>query len=314
MTKGTIEISNLVKKFKDDFIAVDGISLHVNRGQCYAFLGPNGAGKTTAIKILTTLSEPTSGLVKVSGFDVKKEPEKVRWEIGVVLQDTGLDQDLTGREILELQARLFHMTRKQAKERTSKLLEMVGLTKDANRQIKKFSGGMRRRLDLAATLVHEPTILFLDEPTTGLDPLNRKAIWNEIRRLNREEGVTVFLTTQYLEEADELADYISIINRGKLVASGTADELKDSIGADLITFEFADDQIAGSAARMLKNSGGIEHQGSRVTLTIQEATKRLPMLMEKLTRAGIQINELDISSPTLDDVFIRVTGEKEEGA
>lgn len=314
MTKGTIEIKDLVKKYKDDFTAVDGVSLKVRQGQCYAFLGPNGAGKSTAIKILTTLSEPTSGTVKVSGFDVKTEPEKVRWEIGVVLQDTGLDKDLTGREILELQARLFHMTRKQAKEQSAKLLEMVGLTKDADRQIKKFSGGMRRRLDLAATLVHQPSILFLDEPTTGLDPLNRKAMWNEIRRLNREQGVTVFLTTQYLEEADELADYISIINHGKIVASGTAEELKDSIGADLITFQFETEDVAKSGASLLEKSGGVEHRGNEVTLTIQEATRRLPQLMKELAAEDIQIVELDISSPTLDDVFIRVTGDKEERA
>ncbi|SER40396.1 ATP-binding cassette domain-containing protein [Salipaludibacillus aurantiacus] len=313
MGEGTIQIKDLVKVYKDGFTAVNGVSLKVNKGECYAFLGPNGAGKSTAVKILTTLSEPTSGIVQVGGFDVKTEPDKVRWEIGVVLQETGLDKELTGREILEYQARLFHMTRRMAKERATHLLEMVGLENEGERQIKKYSGGMRRRLDLAVTLVHEPAILFLDEPTTGLDPLNRKAMWNEIRRLNKKEGVTVFLTTQYLEEADQLADYISIINEGKIVASGTPEELKDSIGADLITFEFKDEEAAGKAAWLLGKSGKIDYQkGNIVTVSIQEADRQVVQLLKDLSGEQIEVARLDVSSPTLDDVFIRVTAEEEK--
>ncbi|QKS71176.1 ATP-binding cassette domain-containing protein [Paenalkalicoccus suaedae] len=312
MDTGTIVVSNLVKTYKDSYKAVDGVSLEVQKGECFAFLGPNGAGKSTTVKILTTLMTPSSGEVFVSGFNAETEPDKVRLKIGVVLQDTGLDQDLSGRELLELQGRIFNMTKKEAKTRATELLAKVGLEDDADKPSKKYSGGMRRRLDLAMTLVHNPEILFLDEPTTGLDPLNRKAIWEEIRRLNKEEGTTVFLTTQYLEEADELADHIKIINKGKIVAEGTPSELKDSIGADVIVFEFAEEQEVARAKELLTDAEGVITQEKELRITTKEASKRLSSYLKILTDAGIEPESLSVSQPTLDDVFIQVTAAKRE--
>ncbi|WP_444684399.1 ATP-binding cassette domain-containing protein [Alkalicoccus luteus] len=313
MTKGTIVVDQLVKTYKDNFTAVDNVSFTVNKGECFAFLGPNGAGKSTTVKILTTLSRLSSGIVTISGIDVDREPEKVRWEIGVVLQDTGLDSNLTARELLELQGRIFHLSRKEAAARAEELLAVVGLTEEADRTSKKFSGGMKRRLDLAMTLVHRPGILFLDEPTTGLDPLNRKSIWEEIRRLNQEEGTTVFLTTQYLEEADELADQIQIISGGKIVAGGTPAELKQSIGKDVISMQFATSEEAVKARDIL-NGRDVFVKENDIRVTEEKASAALPGILRQLQEHGLEPAGLSVAEPTLDDVFIQVTGSVEGSA
>jgi ABC-2 type transport system ATP-binding protein len=315
MTKGTIEVHELEKTFKDQFQAVKGISFSVKKGECFAFLGPNGAGKSTTVKMLTTLIAPTGGKATVSGYDVFKEPGRVRWEIGVVLQETGLDTDMTGRELLELQGRIFNLSKKQASRRAEELLEKVGLKEEADKRCGKYSGGMRRRLDLAVTLVHNPPILFLDEPTTGLDPLNRKAIWNEIHRLNKEEGTTIFLTTQYLEEADELADYVSIINDGEIAAEGTAARLKQDIGADVIHWTFAGEADAVRAAEIFLQveDAPVVQQSETVKVTTADAGSKLQSYISVLTESGISMVSVTVKSPTLDDVFISVTNEKDGG-
>ncbi|NJP37587.1 ATP-binding cassette domain-containing protein [Alkalicoccus luteus] len=310
MTKGTIVVDHLVKTYKDKFTAVNDVSFTVGKGECFAFLGPNGAGKSTTVKVLTTLSRLTSGSVTISGIDVDEDPEKVRWEIGVVLQDTGLDSNLTARELLELQGRIFHLSGKEASFRAEELLAVVGLTEEADRTSKKFSGGMKRRLDLAMTLVHRPGILFLDEPTTGLDPLNRKSIWKEIRRLNREEGTTVFLTTQYLEEADELADQIQIISGGKIVAGGTPAELKQSIGKDVISMQFVSETEAKKAREVL-NKRDVFLIENDIRVTEEKASAALPVILRELQEFGLEPAALSVAEPTLDDVFIQVTGSSE---
>ena len=229
----------LTKYFSDDIKAVDGIDLSVESGQIFAFLGQNGSGKTTTVRMLTTLLRPTSGRAEVDGVDVVQNPGEVRKRIGVALQEAALDDIQTGRELLTLQAKLYRIPSGQIAERVNHLLDIVDLTDSADRTVKTYSGGMKRRLDLAAALVHEPKIVFLDEPTTGLDPIGREAIWRYVNRLNKEEGVTFFLTTQYLEEADRLADEVAILDAGKIVAQGSPEELKATIGTDVVTVRIA---------------------------------------------------------------------------
>ncbi|TDL32528.1 ATP-binding cassette domain-containing protein [Jeotgalibacillus sp. S-D1] len=310
---GKIYVEDVVKTFKGNVQAVKGVSLQVGDGEFFAFLGPNGAGKSTTVQLLTTLLKPTSGKLEVAGFDVKKEPEKVRLEIGVALQETGIDPDLKGIELLELQARLFGFSKKAARSRAEELLELVDLTDDAYRLSGKYSGGMRRRLDLAMTLVHQPKILFLDEPTTGLDPMNRKAIWKEIKRLNKEEGTTIFLTTQYLEEADQLADRISIINKGEIVATGTPEELKRTLGFDAILLEFDTDEKAVHAqqlAHQMRHSA--ELLKNEVTIYAENGTSILVDLIRTLDEHGLHPSKLNVQPPSLDDVFIQVTKEQKK--
>src|SRR6188474_280501 len=226
----SIEVEDLVRVFKKGPRAVDGIDLSVAPGEIYGFLGPNGAGKSTTVMMLTTLLPPTSGTARVAGFDIVKQGPQVRASIGAALQEAALDPFLTGREHLRLQASLHGLSTEARKRRSEELLERVGLTRAADRKIKGYSGGMKRRLDLALALVHEPTTLFLDEPTTGLDPQSRSALWSEVARLAQDDGVTVFLTTQYLEEADVLANRVGIIDHGHIVAEGTPAELKGEVG------------------------------------------------------------------------------------
>ena len=238
-----IETRNLRKEFGDDVVAVAGIDLAVKQGEMFGFLGPNGAGKTTTVRMLTTLLRPTSGEATVAGFDLYRQPHDIRRSIGVALQEAGLHGLATGLELLELQARLFGLSKADAKRRSHELIELVGLVEAAERQVKTYSGGMKRRIDLASALVHTPRLLFLVEPTDGLDPASRAALWVEVQRLNREQGVTVFLTTHYLEEADRLTDRLAIIDRGKIVAEGTPEELKASVGADVVTVRLDRDDI-----------------------------------------------------------------------
>ncbi|MEO2076968.1 MAG: ATP-binding cassette domain-containing protein [Bacillus sp. (in: firmicutes)] len=269
--KSMIHVENLVKTFKGNLQAVKGVSFDVEEGEFFSFLGPNGAGKSTTIQMITTLLKPTSGRAEIAGFDVMNEPEHIRRVIGVALQETGIDPQLTGRELLEIQGKLFGFPSGTARKRADELLELVGLTEDANRKCGKYSGGMRRRLDLALTLVQRPKVLFLDEPTTGLDPYNRKLIWEEIRYLNKDQGTTIFLTTQYLEEADELADRISIINEGKIVASGTQETLKASIGRDVIDLVFTSEDEATRASILLARLAGDEKRsGAGLRLFVEK--------------------------------------------
>ncbi|TFE03856.1 ATP-binding cassette domain-containing protein [Jeotgalibacillus salarius] len=311
---GAIHVENAVKTFKGDIKAVRGVSFDIAEGEFFAFLGPNGAGKSTTVQLLTTLLKPTSGKLEVAGYDVSKDPEKVRLSIGVALQETGIDPDLKGRELLEFQARLFGFTKKEAKKRADELLELVGLTEDADRLSGKYSGGMRRRLDLAMTLVHQPKILFLDEPTTGLDPANRKAIWREIKRLNKEEGTTIFLTTQYLEEADQLADRISIINKGQIVATGTPAELKRTLGLDAVVLQFDEEEDAVKAQQAVASP---DYQTERVkndiTILTENGTSILADVIRKLDEQNLHPAQLNVKPPSLDDVFIQVTNEQKEG-
>ncbi|WP_270182667.1 ATP-binding cassette domain-containing protein [Alkalihalobacillus sp. CinArs1] len=310
---GSIKVNELVKTYKGEVKAVQGVSFEVKEGEFFAFLGPNGAGKSTTVQILTTLVKPTEGEILVGGINVKENPESVRRNIGVALQETGIDSVLTGRELIEMQARLFGFSKKEAKARAVELLNLVDLTGDADRPSGKYSGGMRRRLDLAMTLVHNPKILFLDEPTTGLDPMNRQAIWKEIKRLNKEEGTTIFLTTQYLEEADQLADRISIINEGKIVASGSAEELKRTLGFDAIQLTFENLEEADHASKVLDGLGeNIEQTKHEVTIYTENGTKLLSELVRNLDEENLSPKTLNVKPPSLDDVFINVTHKKKE--
>lgn len=307
--KSMIHVENLVKTFKGNVQAVKGVSFNVEEGEFFAFLGPNGAGKSTTIQMITTLLKPTSGRAEIAGFDVMNEPEQIRRVIGVALQETGIDPQLTGRELLEIQGELFGFQSSVARKRADELLELVGLTDDAHRKCGKYSGGMRRRLDLALTLVQRPKVLFLDEPTTGLDPYNRKLIWEEIRSLNKEKGTTIFLTTQYLEEADELADRISIINEGKIVASGTQENLKASIGKDVIDLVFTTEEEARFASGLLARLAGDEKQsGADLRLFLEKGTSKLPEIIRLLNQESITPITLNVSPPSLDDVFLNLTG------
>ena len=270
-----IEIERLRKEYDGGIVAVGGIDLEVEEGQVFAFLGPNGAGKTTTVRMLTTLLRPTSGRATVAGLDVYRQQHEIRRSIGVALQEAGLDALATGRELLELQGKLCGLTSAVARRRAAEMLDLVGLTEAAERQVKTYSGGMKRRLDLASALVHEPRILFLDEPTEGLDPASRQAVRQEVQRLNKQMGMTVFLTTHYMEEADRLADRLAIIDRGNIVAEGTPAELKASIGADVVTVSFHDSGLE-TAKPLLAEMPGLREmrlEESSVTLFVDNGTQ-----------------------------------------
>jgi ABC-2 type transport system ATP-binding protein len=290
--------------------AVDGVDLHIPGGRIFGFLGPNGAGKSTLVKILTTILDPTAGTATVAGHDVRRQGGKVREAIGVALQDVGLDPLMTARELLILQSQLFGTSGDEARKTAERLLVTVGLDDvDPKKRVGAYSGGMKRRLDLALALVHDPRILFLDEPTTGLDPASRAAIWEEVRRLNEESGMTIFLTTQYLEEADRLADEIAIIDKGRIVAHGTPDELKREVGDEVVELQFAQREEAEQAydalARVAPNRQATGHQ---LRLYFGRAAENVPELVRALDAAGIRLQGLAIEQPSLDDVFLRVTG------
>ncbi|MEI2664257.1 ATP-binding cassette domain-containing protein [Rossellomorea sp. LJF3] len=314
---GRIEVENLTKTFKKGNVqAVKDVSFRVEEGEFFAFLGPNGAGKSTTVQILTTLINASSGKVEVAGYDVIGEPEHVRRHIGVALQETGVDPDLTGREMVELQALIFGFGKEEGKRRAQELLEIVDLSEASERRIGGYSGGMRRRLDLALTLVNEPNILFLDEPTTGLDPSSRAAIWKELRRLNKEKGTTIFLTTQYLEEADSLADRIGIINKGEIVAMGSPKDLKSEIGQDLITITLKDRDVIEQSVNLIRTQmEGVDVLGQqeKILVYVEEGTKQLLEVVRILDTEGIGIIDIQLSSPTLDDIFLKLTSETKEG-
>lgn len=291
--------------------ALKGVDLVVEPGTVTALLGPNGAGKTTLVRILTTLLPPDSGTATVAGFDVVKDADKLRSHIGLAGQSVAIDENLTGRENLELVGRLYHLGRKAAKARAQELLEEFELTDAADRRAKTYSGGMRRRLDLGASLVARPEILFLDEPTSGLDPRSRQALWGEIETLVAA-GTTILLTTQYLEEADALADQIAVIDHGEIVACGTAEELKRELGSDLIEIIVADKTKTPTAARVLASLcttlPEIEIAEGKVMLPIGDGARALSEVIRRLDTAEIAIADIALRHPTLDDVFLRLTG------
>ena len=308
-----VEAKNLKKTFKSkdgDVEAVKDVSFHVNQGEIFSILGPNGAGKSTTILMLTTLLRVSSGSGTIFGLDVEKEDRNVREKIGIALQDTGLDNLLTGRELFFTTARLWGFSKTDAETRTSELLELVGLEEAADRRVKTYSGGMKRRLDLGLSLVHKPDVLFLDEPTTGLDPGSRRVLWDEIKRL-RDGGVTIILTTQYLEEADELADRISIIDNGLVAAEGTPDELKALIGGDVITFIFNSDNEAKKGQQLIENS---ETEKNQLRVTVENGAEKIPDLLKNLSKNKLEAVSVTANKPSLDDVFLEVTGYRLEGA
>ena len=309
-----IEVEQLVRVFKD-VRAVDGIDLVVAEGEIYGFLGPNGAGKSTTVHMLTTLLPPSGGTARVAGFDVVKEGPKVRAAIGAALQEAALDPLLTGREHLRLQTALHGLPRPERKGRGDELLERVGLTAAADRKVRTYSGGMKRRLDLALALVHRPRILFLDEPTTGLDPQSRSALWGEVGRLAREDGVTVFLTTQYLEEADVLADRVGIIDNGRIVAEGTPVALKAAIGHPTVEVVPADPGQRAELARILERFGEpAEVSPKSLAVRLSGDEFGLADVVRALDAEGVHVDHLQLHAPSLDDVFLAKTGRTLEGA
>src|SRR5215216_5402757 len=309
-----IEVLGLVREFKNGPRAVDGIELTVAPGEIYGFLGPNGAGKSTTVHMLTTLLPPTAGTGRVAGHDIVHEGPKVRAAIGAALQEAALDNLLTGREHLRLQCALHGIPRAERRRRTDELLDRVGLRLAADRKVGGYSGGMKRRLDLALALVHRPTILFLDEPTTGLDPQSRSALWDEVVRLKRVEGVTVFLTTQYLEEADVLADRVGIIDHGRIVAEGTPASLKAEIGRPTVQILPTDAGDAPAIAQTLERFGE-PVEGAPGCLAVRlDREADLTDVVRGLDADGLRVEHLELDAPSLDDVFLAKTGHRLEGA
>jgi ABC-2 type transport system ATP-binding protein len=307
-----IEAEGLTRSF-GDLVAVDGIDLQVAEGEIFGFLGPNGAGKSTTVRMLTTLLKPTGGRARVAGHDVATAAGAVRRAIGVALQDAAIDPLMTGAELMRLQAVLHGIGRVEAGRRSGELLERVGLTAAAGRRVGTYSGGMRRRLDLAMSLIHQPRVLFLDEPTTGLDPTSRLSLWEEVRRLNRE-GTTVFLTTQYLEEADELAARVAIIDKGRLVREGSPRELKAAVGAPTLKLELESGGSVEVAREVLAGFGEqrVSSDGS-IAVGLEGGPAQMAAVVRALDEAGLTVRHLELDAPTLDDVFAEATGYRLEG-
>ena len=310
-----VEARSLGRTFKGGVEAVRGIDLAVASGEVFGFLGPNGAGKTTTVRMLCTLLPLTAGSARVAGIDVVADPAEVRRRIGVALQEIGLDPVQTGRELLELQCGLYGITGEAARARTSELLGLVGLSDAADRRTKTYSGGMKRRLDLASALVHSPEVLFLDEPTTGLDPASRLTVWEELRRINGA-GTTVFLTTQYLEEADQLCDRLAIIDAGTIVAEGTPERLKAEMGHDVVRLALGGAD-AGATQAAVDGLPGLERvvaEADALALYLEDGAGSIAEIVRRLDRERIRVGGIAVSRPSLDDVFLQATGRRLEGA
>jgi ABC-2 type transport system ATP-binding protein len=307
-----ISVEDLVVVYKDGTRAVDDISFAVKEGEFFGFLGPNGAGKSTTIKTLTTLLRKTSGKVSVAGADLDSDPAGIRKSIGVLTQESSLDVDLKGRENLRLQGRLQQMRGRALDDRVEELLKLVELDKVGDKEAGRYSGGMRKRLDLACALIHNPRMLFLDEPTTGLDAQSRTAIWEHLEDLNRNQGITIFLTTQYLEEADRLCRQLSIIDQGKLIAKGSPSELKASLGGDAIdlTLETSARAKAKEILKTIQGISGVMDSDTGVTAYAKNAGEVIMEVVTALDRSGIHPSFLRTSSPTLDDLFLKKTGRR----
>ncbi|HWE11618.1 MAG TPA: ATP-binding cassette domain-containing protein [Solirubrobacteraceae bacterium] len=309
-----IETRSLRRVFKDSIEAVSDIDLTVGMGEVFGFLGPNGAGKTTTVRMLCTLLPPTAGRAAVLGLDVIDDAAAVRRRIGVALQEIGLDPVQTGRELLELQCGLYGITGRRARARSDQLLELVGLVDAADRRTKTYSGGMKRRLDLASALVHSPDVLFLDEPTTGLDPASRLTIWEEVRRINAE-GATIFLTTQYLEEADKLCDRVAIIDGGRIVAEGTPARLKAQMGHDVVSVSLDGADLAATEAA-LAGLPGLERvvaESEALALYLEDGARSIAEIVRRLEGERIRAGAISVARPSLDDVFLQATGRRLEG-
>jgi ABC-2 type transport system ATP-binding protein len=310
-----IEVEGLHKTYSGGVEALRGISFTVHSGEVFALLGPNGAGKSTTVRILTTLSAPTSGRARVAGFDVVKEPREVRRRIGYVAQTSGVDITATGRENLTLQGRLFHLPAAQLHPRIEELLSLFQLEGAADRPAATYSGGMRRRLDVAMGLVHHPEVLFLDEPTTGLDPESRAVMWKEVRRLAKE-GLTLLLTTHYLEEADQLAQRLAIVDGGRIVAAGTPEELKGRLRGDVVSVDLVDHSRLPEAERVLRGMVDIADvvvDGTRLYAHVAHGARALPALLATLEKVGLGVSQVSLARPSLDDVYLTVTGHAYHG-
>jgi ABC-2 type transport system ATP-binding protein len=309
-----ITVRNLVEIYSDGTKAVNDISFTVKEGEFFGFLGPNGAGKSTTIKILTTLLRRTSGSVTVAGHDLDREPGEIRKLIGVQSQETAVDGDLTGKENLLLQGHFLQMPSQEIKTRTDELLKLLELEDFAGKRARNYSGGMKKRLDLATSLIHRPKLLFLDEPTTGLDPQSRAAIWTYLQKLNRDEGTTIFLTTQYMEEADRLCRQLSIIDFGKIVASGSPQELKRQVGADSIKLAIEDCETVKPEARRILDKiqgvGQIIDEGDCLTVYAKNAGEMVADIVRAFDNNNVRLSSVSLSSPTLDDVFLKHTGRR----
>ncbi|VAW84249.1 Efflux ABC transporter, ATP-binding protein [hydrothermal vent metagenome] len=317
-----IHVENLVKIFDADTRAVDGLNLNIETGEIFALLGPNGAGKTTTIRVLSTLAGFDEGKVEVAGFDMDHAPEEIRKSIGLVAQQTGIDYLLTGRENLVLQGQLYHLKKSEIKQRIDELADYFDLSDALDRQVMTYSGGMRRKLDIATALIHKPKLLFLDEPTLGLDIKSRKSLWHYIEKLNKELNLTILLTTHYLEEADKLSHRVAIINEGKICAMDTPEALKNDIGGDSLTLSFAEPgPNTQSFANQLQEQEYVSNiiwEGERCHIYVNHGAACVPKIAQLAGEQGIDIAELSLSRATLDDVFLRYTGnsleEKEEEA
>jgi ABC-2 type transport system ATP-binding protein len=312
-----IETKQLTKVFPGDIKAVDGIDFEVKAGEVFGFLGPNGAGKTTTIKMLNTLIKPTSGTATVTGHDIMKNPAEIRRNIGYVAQDVGVDEHATGRENLSLYGRFYRLDGRKIKQRIKELFELVDLIGYENKMVSTYSGGMRKRLDIAMGLIHQPQLIFLDEPTVGLDPQTRVHIWDYIRNLAKAMGITIFLTTHYMEEADHLADRVAIIDRGKLMVSGTPNELKQSIGGDVVTLSPCEtgaaecEEFVRRTQEVLADKPfviGTQATDGELAVYVNKGESAAPSIMRILADQGIDVETLSVSRPSLDDVFLKYTG------
>jgi ABC-2 type transport system ATP-binding protein len=310
-TPWAIEARELAKSYSGGVRALDGVSFAVEAGTIFGLLGPNGAGKSTTVKILTTLSRADAGEARVAGFDVRREPQRVRRSIGSVAQRSGVDRAATGRENLMLQGHIYGLGGRRLKQRVSNLLERLGLTDAADRVTRTYSGGMQRRLDIAIGLVHEPRVLFFDEPTTGLDPEVRVDMWEEIARLAREDGLTILLTTHYLEEADRLARKLAILDRGRIVAEGSPDELKSELGGDGIQIELALPELNGRVQHVfdrLPEVHSLAVEGTSVRARADHGASVVPTMLAALDSAGVRVASVSVTRPSLDDVYLRYAG------
>ena len=305
-----LEIENLVKHF-GPVKAVDGISFTVKKGEVFGLLGPNGAGKTTTISVITTTLKPTEGRVKVLGYDVVEEQDKVRSSIGIVFQDPSVDTELTGRENLDLHGRLYGMGSEVRERRIEEVLELVELKDSADRQVKDYSGGMRRRLEIARGLMHRPKVLFLDEPTLGLDPQTRRRIWEYIGNMRKKDGLTIILTTHYMEEAEVLCERVAIIDYGKIIALDTPGKLKHVLGGDVITLTLGEGcplEKARNVLEGMKELKKIKCMDEKVNMSVTSAEKAVPTVLRKMERSGLSVVSVETHEPTLEDVFIHYTG------
>jgi len=310
-----IDIIGLSKHF-DDLKAVDRISFSINKGEIFGLLGPNGAGKTTTIKMLATVLRPTNGNAKVWGYDIQESPDDVRRAIGIVFQDPAIDDYLTGEENLDFHARMYGMKKEIRKKRIKTVLKLVNLLDKADILVKEYSGGMKRRLEIARGLMHYPKVLFLDEPTLGLDAQTRRAIWEYIKKLNNEEKITIILTTHYMEEADYLCDRVAIIDKGKILTIDTPDNLKETIGGDIISLKVSNPKKLEKIYRKQTFVKNIKMHDGFINLYVENAEKKIPRIIEMANKTGVEVESANIHKPTLEDVFLHYTGRKirEEGA